>query len=275
MRDITYLAIITDQHVVEPGSTLYGLDTESSTRALCDLLSREVVPLAGIVCLGDLADTVRDTNRMTAVATREAYAHARELLSPLPSTFLSLPGNHDDPNLMSEIFPTSWDTSKSGISCASLSGFTLIGIDVRTGPEPTGSASPETILALDEALHAADRAILLSHYPLFDLDNERIDNELSTLNRKEIQRVIHRHSSKISACFHGHLHIWITGYQDGMLTHSVPSSSFTFILEPQGNIMETVGNQPCGYLLLGLGKDGSIIVRPRFLPPAQRVAKHA
>jgi 3',5'-cyclic AMP phosphodiesterase CpdA len=267
----TYFAVITDQHIVEPGSNLYGLDTKRSTESLIAQLRKEPVPLAGIVCLGDLADTVLNPNRMTAVAGPEAYGHARELLSGLTSRFLTLPGNHDEPVLMTEFFPSAWDHHEHGVYYSDIAGSTFIGIDVRTGPEPTGFASPESIQALDGILARSKRAIIFSHYPLFDLDNQRIDSELSTLNRAEIQNVLRAHAQKIAACFHGHLHIWIEGNRHGILTHSVPSSSFTFILEPQGTVLETVGDHPCGYLLLGVNDDGSIIIRPRFLPPAQRV----
>jgi 3',5'-cyclic AMP phosphodiesterase CpdA len=272
MRDYTYYAIITDQHIVEPDSSLYGLDTQTATECLIESIIAEPVPLAGIVCLGDLADTVLNPDRMTAVAGHEAYRHAQHLLGSLRSKMFTLPGNHDDPELLNEYFPSKWHKTDGGVTIANLQGFDLIGIDVRTGPEPTGLASSESIKALDLALASTEKAILVSHYPLFDLDNQRIDDELSTINRVEIQEVIHRHAAKVAACFHGHLHIWIAGYQNGILTHSVPSSSFTFILEPQEKARETVGNHPCGYLLLGIGKDGSVIVRPRFLPSAQRIA---
>ncbi len=271
MRKTAYFAVITDQHIVEPGANLYGLDTKRSTEALIESLRSEPTPLEGIICLGDLADTVINPNRMTAVAGPEAYAHARELLGSVSARFLSLPGNHDEPSVMSEFFPSAWERVEHGVSYSNFQGFTFIGLDVRTGPEPTGMAKPESLEVLQRVLSGSSRAVVFSHYPLFDLDNQRIDAELSTINRAEIQAVLQRHTSKIAACFHGHLHIWIAGLRNGILTHSVPSSSFTFILEPQGTILETVGNQPCGYLLLGLQEDGSIIVRPRFLPPAQRV----
>ncbi len=113
--------------------------------------------------------------------------------------------------------------------------------------------------------------MILSHYPLFDLDNQRIDEELSTINRTDVQEVLRNHTDKISACFHGHLHLWVSGYNDGIVTHGVPSSSFLFSLEPQSTSDIAVSDKPSGYILLGINEDGSTIVRPRFLPPAQRV----
>ncbi|MEY4669844.1 MAG: hypothetical protein RL518_2543 [Pseudomonadota bacterium] len=270
MPNTSYFAVITDQHIVEPGRTLYGLNTRASTEALVEHLRHETVPLKGIISLGDLADTALESERGNAVGSREAYAHARSLLSELCMPFYALPGNHDAPSLLNEYFPSAWHVHENGVYSSTVHGLTFIGIDLRTGAEPTGLATPESIQTLDTVLHASTRAIILSHYPLFDLDNRRIDTELSTINRGEVQAVLQLHGSKIAACLHGHLHLWIAGNQNGILTYGVPSSSFTFILEPQGITRETVGEHPCGYLLLGIDDAGSIIVRPRFLPSARR-----
>jgi Icc protein len=271
MQSTSYVAVITDQHIVEPERTLYGLNTRASTQALVEQLRQESVPLEAIVSLGDLADTAHNPNRKTAVATLESYTHARDLFSELRAPLLPLPGNHDEPTLMSSFFPPSWQHHEHGVHHSNLAGTTLIGIDLRTGPEATGFATKETIQTLEKVLTGSTRAIILSHYPLFDLDNQRIDAELSTINRADIQVVLREHAHKISACFHGHLHLWVSGYSDGIASHGVPSSSFSFSLEPQGKGKETVSDNPCGYILLGINEDGSIIVRPRFLPPAQRV----
>lgn len=269
MAKIRYFALVTDQHVVEPGKTLYGLDTNTATKRLVQRLREESVELAGLICLGDLADTVLNPDRMTAVAGHEAYGYARELLGELGLPVLTLAGNHDDPEIIEEYFPNRWESSRDGVYISRCFDVDLIGIDVRTGPEPTGHASPGCLQALDEALTKSSRAVLFSHYPLFDLDNPRIDDELSTLNRREVQHIVDRQRPKIHASFHGHLHLWVSALRDGIVSYGVPSSSFIFVLEPQSGQKEVVGSAPCGYFLLGIGDDGSVVIRPRFLPAAK------
>lgn len=261
----TYFVVMTDQHIVEPNQTLYGLNTQLATRRLIDSVRDETVAIAGILCLGDLADTVLNPDRMTATAGHEAYTHAKSLLSELDIPVLALAGNHDDPEIMEQYFPNTWTTSNDGIYVSNCMGTDFIGIDVRTGPEPTGYASSQCLEALDTALAESDRALLFSHYPLFDLDNTRIDTDLSTLNRDRIAEVVSRHRSKVRCAFHGHLHLWISTVQNNIVSYGVPSSSFTFILEPQSSKREVVGANPCGYFLLGIKADGTIVVRPRFL----------
>jgi 3',5'-cyclic AMP phosphodiesterase CpdA len=269
MGKTRYFVVITDPHIVEPNRTLYGLDTNTATKHLIARVKEEVVDLAGVICLGDLADTVLNPDRMTAIAGHEAYTHARELLGELGLPILTLAGNHDDPEIMQQYFPNRWESSQDGVRIFHCFGVDLIGIDVRTGPEPTGLATANCLRALDQALAKSSKALLFSHYPLFDLDNSRIDDELSTINRREVHETIAPHRSKIQAAFHGHLHLWITALASGIVSYGVPSSSFIFVLEPQSAQKEVVGPSPCGYLLLGIGDDGSVIVRPRFLPAAK------
>lgn len=268
MRQFTFFAVVTDQHIVEPNATLYGLDTRRAAEALVKRLKEEDVPLHGLICLGDLADTVQDPNRMTATASRLAYQHAHVLLSNFSKHILTIPGNHDNPSLMGEYFPSSWSEQIDDVYYVKQSGFDLIGLDLRTGPEPTATASPALLARLDEVLRRSSRVIILSHYPLFELDNQRIDDELSTTNRQDVFAILKKHGGKILACFHGHLHLWITSCTSGVTAYGVPSSAFNFVLEPQGTIKEKVGPAPCGYYLLGLADDGTIILRPRFLPAA-------
>jgi Icc protein len=269
MAKFRYFVVMTDQHVLEPGKTLYGLDTNTATKTLVSRLKEEPVELAGLICLGDLADTVLNPDRMTAVAGHEAYGHARELLGELGLPILTLAGNHDDPLIMEEYFPNRWEVSRDSVSVSRCFDIDLIGIDVRTGPEPTGHAGASCLRALDEALTKSSRAMLFSHYPLFDLDNTRIDDELSTINRGAIQQIVQRHRSKVYAAFHGHLHLWVSALDRGIPSYGVPSSSFIFVLEPQSAQREVVGPAPCGYFLLGIGDDGSVVIRPRFLPAAK------
>jgi 3',5'-cyclic AMP phosphodiesterase CpdA len=265
MTQFTYLAVFSDTHIVEPHETVRGIDTLVGTQQLISHIKSEPLPLAGVVCLGDLCDTALTPNRRAAIGSPASYEHARALFSEIPLPLYSLPGNHDHPELMSEYFPQRWTTVKDGIRLVNVAGFDLIGIDARTGPEAIGRVSPETIRALDEALARSQRAILLSHYPLVDLDSPKIDRGLSTVNRDELLPLLSRHKERIAACFHGHLHLWITKVLHGLVSYGAPAVSFTFLLEPQSAENETIVPTPRGYLLVGLGSDGSVIVRPRFL----------
>ncbi len=263
-----YLAVITDQHITEPGTRLYGLDTNTSAQRAFDALKMERLPEI-VVCLGDLGDTTENPNRETATASKASYTHAKNLLEGLKPPILTVAGNHDDPALMEELFPSAWDFRKDGVTRYSFHGVDLVSVDLRDGPGATGWVSDETCRTLDTVLTNSKRAIIFSHFPFFDLDNERISSGLALVNREPLAVVIEKHRYRILGCFSGHLHIWLSAIIDGIPVVSVPSSSFGLSLEPLSAERERVANSPCGYLLIGIGDDGSLIIRTRFLPGAQ------
>lgn len=265
MTQRNYIAVITDPHVTEPGTKLYGMDTNQSAKRAFDTLARERLPQA-VVFLGDLADTTLEPNRSKAVGSRGSYELAKEFASEIPVPILTIAGNHDDPKLMDEVFPNKWKTRKDGVSTFSFHGVDLIAVDVRTGPEAVGELAPETIKALEEVLSQSTGALIFSHFPLFDLDNERINTGLSTTNRQALEPILERYRDKIAHCFNGHLHIWASAMVGGVPVTATPSASFSFSLEPMAADRETLSDAPCGYLLVGIGADGSVTVRPRFLP---------
>ncbi len=264
-----YIAVITDQHVTEPGTKLYGLDTNRSAKRAFDSLAQERLPQA-VVTLGDLADTTLEPDRTKAVGSRASYELAKSLASEISAPILTVPGNHDDPKLMDEVFPNQWQTRKDGVSTFSFHGVDLISVDVRTGAEATGEIAPKTIEALEEALSRSTGAFIFSHFPLVDLDNERINTGLSTTNREALNSIFERYRDRIAHCFSGHLHIWASATVKGIPVTVVPSASFSFSLEPLSAERESVTNTPCGYLLVGIGDDGSVVIRPRFLPGVER-----
>ena len=268
MMQRNYIAVITDSHTTEPGTKLYGLDTNSSAKRAFAALSQEQLPQA-VVSLGDLADTTLEPDRSKAVGSRGSYGLTKELASGISVPFLTIAGNHDDPKLMDEVFPSQWKTRKDGVSTFSFHGVDLISVDVRTGPEATGAIAPKTIKALEQALSRSTGAFLFSHFPLVDLDNERINTGLCTTNRDALSSIFERYRDRIAHCFSGHLHIWASATVKGIPVTAVPSASFSFSLEPMRTERESVASAPCGYLLVGIGEDGSVVIRPRFLPGAE------
>jgi Icc protein len=262
-----HFALITDVHVVERDRSLYGLQTNRSAEVLVDTLKNETVKLEGLVCLGDLADTTLDLNRDTAVATEEAYQNVQDIFSSLKMPRLSIPGNHDHPDLLREMVSSSWHLSKDGISRYKVHGIDLIGIDLRTGPEATGYLQDSTLLELKRALAESERAILLSHYPIIDFQNDFIDKKLSTLNREKLVPVLRSHSDKILGCFNGHLHITAQGYLHNLVSTVVPSSSFDFVMPDSEDGKISFGTAPQAYGILSISSDGRVFYQNRFVKP--------
>lgn len=264
---MNYIGVITDPHIVEPGLCLNGVDTATRARRIVAAIKSEPVEIELLVTLGDMCDTARNPNRALAVASRESYANARAILADISCPQLHLPGNHDAPELLFEELGNSWQSSNGNLYLRQFGETALIGIDCRTGPEPTGTVSEDTLRSLQAELQRAKHAIIFTHYPWHSWDNQRIDRDLKVLNGSRIEEILNQHRNRVVAAFHGHLHIWSTAIVNSLPIFGVAGSSFSFDLEPKGSTPEKIVPGPLGYVLVGVGQDGEISVRPRFLLP--------
>ena len=259
-----YIAVVSDQHITEPGSRLGTINTNRYSEQLFDELQSLTLPHA-VVCLGDLADTAHNPERGRALGSPESYANAKELASGLRRPILTVAGNHDDPALMQEYFPSHWSSTESKLSHYSFHGIDLIALDARTGPEATGFLPNETIDELDVTLSRSNRALIFSHFPLTDFDNDMVRRDLSVTNRDKIRPVLERHKGKIAGCYNGHLHTPLGGSLAGIPSTSVLSSSFGFNLRPHTDAQLAVRESPRGYLMLSIDTDSSVTHWWQFL----------
>lgn len=263
------MAVISDQHITESGTTLYGLDTNTAARELFTDLSNARLPKL-VTCLGDLADTALNPVRSQATASSEAYDHAYELARPLTQPFLVIPGNHDDPALLPVSFGNSWDYTRHGVSVRTFNYVDLIGLDGRTGPEATGLIAQETLAELERALEKAQAAVLLTHYPVADLDDPWVNQNLSLNNREQLIPLFRKYREKLLGCLSGHLHMRYTTQVEGVVCHGVPSTAFMFRMQPGSDTPIAASDDPCGYLLLGVDPERPLIVRHEYTRQAQR-----
>jgi hypothetical protein len=265
-----YVAVVSDQHITERDTTLYGLDTNASARSLFQELENSSFPSL-VLSLGDLADTAVDPIRPSAVGSLDSYAHARELASQLTKPFLTIPGNHDEPTLMTSFFPSQWYAAAHGVSVREFNHVSLIGIDLRAGAKPNALITPETLEQLDRVLEQSNKAILFTHFPVADLDNPYINETLSLVNRAELVPLFRQYREKILRCFCGHLHLRYSTQIEGVLVEGVPSSSFMFRAEPGSHERITRNDDPCGYLMLGVDAERPLLVHHQYVPGAQKV----
>jgi len=92
---LTFLVQITDTHVVERGTLLYG--QADTARHLAETVSEinAMRPLPdGVLITGDLVEHPGPTT----------YSHFRDLIEPLRMPVFLMPGNHDNPEIMQSYF---------------------------------------------------------------------------------------------------------------------------------------------------------------------------
>src|SRR5512134_3014527 len=155
--DLTVLQI-TDTHLhAAADSRMRGVTTYATLLAVLEHVQRDRRwPADAILATGDI---VQDESRA-------GYERFRSTLAPLGVRVLSIPGNHDDPNLMGEILH---------------SGAFQLGGELRHGPwsivllstflagEDAGGLGPARLLGLRQALieHAGQHVLVaMHHHPL-------------------------------------------------------------------------------------------------------------
>lgn len=260
-----YFAIKSDQHIIEPQSTLAGIDTTTRAQKLIWELSQEPMSIDFILDLGDVCDTTANPNRLLAIADTETYKSAKTLFAPLKSKTLYIPGNHDDPAALFNILGDNWDDRSHGCFTYKWNAVDIIGIDARTGPEAGGRMRPETLDKLDEVLSKSSRAMIATHYPFETLDAPWLVSEGGISNVQDLRIILKKHRSRIAALFHGHFHSWWSGVCDGIPFFSCGPSSFTFDLPPGATSWRISPEKPCGYLIVGMDGNGEVLIRSRFV----------
>ena len=92
---MTLLVQITDTHILQPGELLYGkTDTAAHLTKVVGEINR-MKPVPDLVIItGDLVEGSHDA----------AYPHFIELTKPLDMPVFVIPGNHDDPGKMIDVF---------------------------------------------------------------------------------------------------------------------------------------------------------------------------
>lgn len=92
---MTLLVQLTDTHIEAPGALLYGmLDTARHLRESVEEINSMQPQPDLVMVTGDLVETPSEAS----------YGHFAELIKPLRPPVYLLPGNHDDPQVMLEMF---------------------------------------------------------------------------------------------------------------------------------------------------------------------------
>ncbi len=95
---MTLLLQITDTHILAPGNMLYGsIDSALHLRETIRNINRMRPEPDAVLFTGDLVEQ----------GDESGYRHFIELIEPLKMPAWVIPGNHDDPQMMQEIFADS------------------------------------------------------------------------------------------------------------------------------------------------------------------------
>lgn len=162
---------LSDIHLMEsPDGRVMGVDTDESFRRVLAAVADEVPEPDLVVTSGDLGhDEGRPTYERLSALLREHGHRERCRL---------VPGNHDTPALLREVFADRYDDAPGGSACFGqrLGDWTVIGVDSHLPGELGGRVGAAQLAWLRERLAAAadSPTLVFLHHPpgfrVFELD---------------------------------------------------------------------------------------------------------
>jgi len=244
------LAQLSDMHLVGESAPLpFGQDTAASLAAVVDeLQTRPDV----VVMSGDLADDGRI----------EAYLRLRSLTADLADEIHVVPGNHDDPAAMYEVFGGSDDVRLVRLSRR----WTMLLVNSQWVGHGAGRLTPETLDAVDEALAKTKRHVVacMHHPPASTCD----DPYCGIVNAAETLAVLSHHKH-LRAVLSGHLHRAFDNTHAGIRFLGAPSTGTQLTHGGVPHFAPT--SAPPAARLIELHNDGAVTyqnVAARFLHAA-------
>ncbi len=254
---MTVIAQISDTHVVESADDpSLIVDNNGRLAKAVVSLNSEGATLDAVLASGDL---VNDGNQAQ-------YERLAELLDPLQSPLLVLPGNHDDVELLRSHFGgTPWADTGHGSWVSPVGAATLVGIDT-THPERDGGWVDDARLAwLDATLASASGSVVVAmHHPPFVTGLAAMD-AAGFHGVDELAEVLGSHDVDEVWC--GHLHRPSMGWVDRIPAVVCPPTvqMVRFALGPASANL-ALQNGPAGYLL-HCHVDGGWVTHTRYIHP--------
>jgi len=198
-------------------------------------------PCDGILATGDL---VQDDPT--------GYARFREVFAGLGVPVYCIPGNHDEPEAMTQVL-TGAPFQLGGV--ARWPNWIGVMLDSYLAGQAQGRLDAANLELLDDALRANPRAhalVCLHHHPV-PMQSRWLD-QVGLENAAELFSVLDSHRN-VRAVLWGHVHQQFDGDRKGVRLMSTPSTCAQFLPRSDGFAID---RRPPGYRRLELRDDGTI-----------------
>lgn len=241
---------VTDPHLFgDPATELYGVNTAESLR----------LTLAAALAGGPTPDAVLVTGDIGDDMSAAAYAHFRAALSGCGAPVYCLPGNHDDPALMTQLLND--DGFQYG-GRARLGGWGIVLLDTHVPGRPHGRLVHAELDRLDADLRAFHElpVLVCLHHPPVPVGSAWLDG-VGLTNGAAFLEVIDRHPN-VRCVLAGHVHQDFDLQRGPVRMLASPSTCAQFAPRTERCVMD---RRPPGYRRLALHADGSLTTRVGWL----------
>jgi 3',5'-cyclic-AMP phosphodiesterase len=235
---------ISDTHLhAAADSRMRGVTTYSTFLSVLEHVQRDPRwPVDAIIATGDI---VQDESRA-------GYERFRASLEPLGVPVVSIPGNHDDPKLMTEIL-TGGSFQVGGE--LRLGPWSLILLSTFLAGEDAGGLGTARLAGLRKALaaHASQHVLVCMHHHPLPMGSAWLDG-VALRDAAEFWRVIDA-SSHVRAVVCGHVHQAADRQRNNVRFMSTPSTCAQFL---PGSEFFALDDRLPGLRWLELKADGAI-----------------
>lgn len=242
---------VTDPHLfADVSRTLYGVQTaESFRRVLASALGPQELRPHAILATGDIADD----------HTAGAYDNFRRMLEPHGLPVYCVPGNHDEPPLMSELVD---DRGFQFGGTTTFGAWGAVFVDTHVRGRPEGRVSSVELDRLRVALEEfAPRPVLVClHHPPLPVGSAWLDG-VGLRNAPEMLDVVDAFDH-VRVVLGGHVHQAFEQRRRGKLFLATPSTCAQFTPRTERCVMDL---KPPGYRWLELHPDGTCVTEVRWL----------
>lgn len=214
---------LSDIHLMQsPEGRVMGVDTDETFHRVLAAVAEEVPEPDLVVASGDLAhDEVRPTyERLSGLLREHGYLERCRLV----------PGNHDTPALLREVFAARFDDAPEGSACFGqrLGAWTVLGLDSHFPGEVGGKVGPVQLAWLRERLAEAPDSptLLFLHHPPGPIGTPWLDG-MAVLEPEPLVETLAA-APQLRAVVCGHVHQDTTVSIGGVPLITTPSTCFQF-----------------------------------------------
>ncbi|VVC76953.1 3',5'-cyclic adenosine monophosphate phosphodiesterase CpdA [Aquicella siphonis] len=245
---------ISDTHLFsDKDKALLGVQPHKSLEGVLEQLKQDTEKFDFIIHSGDLSQDYSEP----------AYVRVAEMLGVFNVPIYCVPGNHDDPKVMAQVYPRGLISNDRHIVTKN---WQFILLDSHKPGAVEGFLAHEQLNYLQHCLHTypEHHAIVLFHHQPIPVGSRWLDN-LGLTNADELWNIISRFP-KLKNVLFGHVHQEFDKEVNGIHCYSTPSTCFQFMRNQDHFGLE---NLPPGYRWINLYDDGHIktgVVRtPKYI----------
>jgi len=205
------ILVFSDIHMRSAGETIIGLDPFAQFQQAMDHAISSYGDADHVVLLGDLTNSGKQSE----------YLRVKQVLETCPLPWSLIPGNHDNRDNLSAIFPDLPRTGQGHLqSVVDLGDDRLIMLDTLDGPPfrndyHVGYLCPDRMAWLKQVLaQSGDKRInVFTHHPAFPIGIRAMD-EIPLKNGAELLALLNAHPAP-THIYSGHVHRTISGSANG------------------------------------------------------------